>query len=402
MKKKILIVIGTLGCGGAEKALINMLDMIDYEKYEIYLQLFRNRGLNMDFINPKVTLLPAISDNNYMFLPGKSFLLYSIKNMHYIQILRKALYFTLMKLSPQKSDRFNTLLNWKFLKRVIPKSNESYDVAIGYTQSYPIYYVIDCINAKRKIGWIHTDYSQIHKVSFEYTYFKKMYAIVTVSDKCVDGLTKAFPKLNNIKMISNLNNPRLIWHLASMGQAIEMEDGGNVFKILTIGRIVPLKGYDIAVKAACILKAKGFSFHWYIMGDGPYKEEIHEYIINNSLDNCFSFLGEKTNPYPYILKADVIVQASRYEGKSLVLDEAKILHKLIICTNYSSVTDQIHNEVNGLIVPMSSEGIADGIIRISNEIDLQKKILSNLEDENVPQEDILWKHYQLLEGQIWK
>src|SRR5690606_12427392 len=89
-------------------------------------------------------------------------------------------------------------------------------------------------------------------------------------------------------------------------------------------------------------------------------------------------LGIKNNPYKYIKNADLIVQSSRYEGKSLVLDEAKILLKPIIATKYDSVTDQIEDRETGILVDINPEGIAKGVEEILGNIELRNILIKNL------------------------
>ena len=96
------------------------------------------------------------------------------------------------------------------------------------------------------------------------------------------------------------------------------------------------------------------------------------------VDDCIEFIGTRDNPYPYIKTADLIVQTSIYEGKSIVLDEAKILGKLIVSTDYPTVYDTIQNNVTGIISPNSAIELGRSIIKILTDTDMAKKILLNL------------------------
>ncbi len=399
MKKKLLLVMTKLGAGGAEKALVNLLNNIDYCLFDVDLQLFQNTGMNMKFIPEKVNVLPPLNDNNYLFLNGFKFCKYAIFHFHFIKLMKR-IFCNIIPLIKNNSYRNKAFYFWKFVKPYIKKNDTQYDAAIGYIQGQPIYYVVDCINAAYKIGWIHNDYLKLPIVPKEYEYLSKLYKLVTVSEGCVDSLKKCFPKLTNIKLIYNMNCPSLINKLADSGICPEFNNYYGVLKLITIGRLTYQKGYDIAVDAAAILKEKGISFKWYFMGDGELKHEILEQIQRKGLSEHVTLLGIRENPYPYLKKADMVIQTSRFEGKSIVVDEAKILKKLIVCTDYPSVNDQIVNETNGLIVPMSPKGVADGIIKLYNSPDLKNRIENNLQQQNNQYDDVLELHYKLFRGTL--
>ena len=132
-------------------------------------------------------------------------------------------------------------------------------------------------------------------------------------------------------------------------------------QIVSVGRLEYAKGFDIGAKVAKVLKDKGYQFCWHVYGQGAMKNEIQQFIKDNELDEYYILEGLKTNPYPYMKNADLIVQPSRWEGKSIVLDEAKILGKAIVVTNYPSVTDQIIDGKTGIVTNKEPEDIATGI-----------------------------------------
>ena len=175
-------------------------------------------------------------------------------------------------------------------------------------------------------------------------------------------------------VIENIVLPQEILYKADE-TADEMWDSSKVH-IVSVGRLEYLKGMDIAAKTALILKKNGCDFVWHIYGRGLMREEISRYVKQNNLSDCFILEGQRPNPYPYMKKADIIVQPSRREGKSLVLDEAKILGKAIVVTNYPSVTDQITDRKTGIIVETTPEAIADGLELLMTD----KRLKSDLED----------------------
>ena len=164
-----------------------------------------------------------------------------------------------------------------------------------------------------------------------------------------------------------------------------------------MGRFSPPKGIDLAVKSSAILKKKGYNFKWYHIGTGELKPEIEKLIYELNVQNEFILLGEKSNPYPYIGQCDIYVQPSRYEGKSIAIDEAKCLCRPIVTTNFTTVADQIQDGVNGIVCEMNEIDIAAKIETLLNDEDLRKKVTRNLSEEKTGNEEELEKFYSILD-----
>lgn len=391
---------GTFGSGGAEKALINLLNSIDYDRYDVDLQLFEYKGVNIRYIPQEVNVLPPVKNNSYIFKTKIEFVKYSVRYFNLSILARKIYYSVNTLLSSERSARLSKFNAWRFLKPYIPINKKEYDVAVGYIHGLADYYLIDCAKAKLKIGWVHTNYSQIPKVNQDLFYYRKMYKVVTVSQTCADALQQVFPSLNNIVMLPNLNCPQLIRKLAVHESANEMISEKGVWKIVTIGRLSEEKGIDLAIKATAIIKKRGIRIHWYVIGGGDLEQYLKKQILEEGVSDCFFLLGIKANPYPYILQADLIAQTSRREGKSVVLDEAKILAKPIVCTNYPSVGDQLCDGKDGVIVDISSDGIAEGIIGLMDDKEKYDSIVKYLGEQDYSQSADLENHYKLFDGEL--
>lgn len=156
--------------------------------------------------------------------------------------------------------------------------------------------------------------------------------------------------------------------------------------LLTVGRLVPQKGYDILLEAAELIDAANLSngFVWRIIGDGPLLSDIKRSIEVKELAGKVELLGLRENPYPYIAACDVFVQTSRYEGKSVVLDEAKALCRPIVVTDYPTAKDSITNGVNGIICAMNGNGVADAVLRLSDSDSLKAHLTGTLESDETP------------------
>ena len=171
----------------------------------------------------------------------------------------------------------------------------------------------------------------------------------------------------------------------------------NQFNVLSIGRLTRQKGYDFAIDAVKILKEKYSDIHWWIIGAGELEEQLKKQVKDNELEEYITFLGLRANPYPYIRSCDLLVQPSRWEGKSVVLDEAKILAKPILATNYSTIKDQLKDKKEGLITDISPNAIAEGIIELRENPPLYKSIQSYLDKHEYGNEREVAQYYKLLD-----
>lgn len=364
MRKNILIHIGSLNAGGAEKSLVSLLSTMPKDKYDIDLLLVRKDGLLMDLLPSHINILETPLQYNCYSNSPKNIGFYIRHNPKY---LIKKLY-TAYKYKKKKNNKESLdQCIWSIWKDTFKPLEKKYDVAISYLEGITNYYIIDKVNAKKKLIWIHNEYDKLgYSRDFDMPYFKKADAIVTISQLCKENLVKNFPLLKErIHVLENICNPKLICDMANA----EIDDplfncSAGIFRILTIGRLTPQKNYLMAIDSARILKDKGIDFRWYIIGAGPLKADIERRISEQGLDNHVILLGLRANPYAYMKQCNIVVQSSIFEGKSIVLDEAKILCKPIVATCYNTVYDTIEDGINGVITEMTPESLANGIYNL--------------------------------------
>ena len=171
----------------------------------------------------------------------------------------------------------------------------------------------------------------------------------------------------------------------------------KAFKILTVGRFVEQKGFDLAIKAAAILKEKGAKFVWYAIGYGKDEEMLKSLIEEYKVMDCFVILGRKDNPYPYMLNSDLYVQTSRHEGYAITVEEAKALKKIIVCTNFAGASEQIEDKLTGIIVnTFSAEKISEAIFPFIEDENYRKNFQENILSSTY---DDGWKSIQEVFGQ---
>lgn len=394
MKKKILFVIDSLGCAGAEKSLISLLNLLDYEKNEVDLQLLSYNGKLQSFVPKEVNILPPIS--YFLFLTNSLIRhLISFKMRSFISRIRYSYIIRRYKLShPQKA-----VVLWKCASKMIyPPVKKKYDVAIAYAQGVPTFYVSDKIIADKKYAWVNVALNlQGDLRNQQYHFYSKMTGIVCVSDTSYQVFQKVYPCLKDkMYLIWDIIDPSFIQRLSSLKLKKPLMDK-NIPSILTVARLnKDQKGYDISLKVANILKERGVQFHWYALGKGDYKDEMLRYIKKHHLEKHFIFLGITDNPYPYFKECTLYVQTSRHEGYGLSIAEARLLNKPVVTTEFDSVYDQMIHGKNGLVTSFEPSDIADAIELLLQNRELYDSIVEYQKTEKKGNTEELEKFYALI------
>ena len=392
--KKILFVIPTMRMGGAEKALVSLLKSLSPETVQVDLFLFEQGGVLQEQLPDWVNVLPENVVTRGMLLEFRYHWLSLVRTGHLIAACRRLQRYLLPRI--RKTLHLRERFDWAKTAKAIPPLAGSYDVAIGFLEGVTDFFVIDKVSAKRKIGWIHNDFSGRHLFPEEKKKYEAFDALATISELCRQAFLKSLPEVENrMSVIENIACKDEIRSAAD--QQIDIPWAKEIPQLLTVGRLEYQKGIDIAVQASHLLKQRGVAHQWHVFGIGSLQKEIEALIAAHHLEDCFYLEGLKSNPYPYMKRADLIVQTSRWEGKSIVIDEAKILGKPIVVTNYPSVADQIQDGVTGVVTELSPEGIADGIQMLLKTPYLQNSLCKNCLYASEHEQEALTKFYQLLE-----
>lgn len=392
MKKQLLFAMNNLKVGGAEKALVSLLQTIDYDRFDVDLFLFEHDGLFLKSVPRQVNILPAPDNYRYFEMPlGASVKALLLKGKIGLALARIGFgYVYRTKEIGTQQEQFS----WKYLRAAMPKLSKRYDAAIGYLEKRPNYFCIDQVDARVKIGFIHNDYNKLQMdAGFDLPYFRKFDHIFTISEQCEAILKENFPSVaDKFSIMYNIVSPAALRTLAET--PIDFPKRGVT--LVTVGRLQPQKGFDMAVEALKILVDKGHDVYWYILGEGEQRAMLTEKAAALGLAERFVLLGIRENPYPYVKAADIYVQPSRFEGKSIAIDEAKILAKPIVVTDFPSVVDQIEDRRNGLIVGMSPEAIASGIEALIENPSLSQTLEANLSREKLGTEAEIQKLYDAI------
>ncbi|MGQ4665883.1 glycosyltransferase [Metabacillus halosaccharovorans] len=380
MKKNVLIAVYNMEIGGIERSLINMLDSFDYDKYNVDLLIYHHVGEFMSLIPKSVNVLPEIAKYSVFRKPVALCLKEKQYSLAFTRVLAK--YIAEIKSKSMNleegSGYIQMQLAQKYSSFLLPKLEKHYDVAISYAWPHDI--VAYKVRANKKIAWVHTDYSKLEiDNELDLNVWDQFDYIASVSDACQNSFLSTYPTLKKkLMVVENITSPNFIKKMAEEKPTL-IENEAETFKIVSVGRLSYVKGFDLAVEALGRLHKKGLTnIKWYIIGYGGYEKELKDLIIKHNLEDSFILLGKKTNPYPYIKNCDLYVQPSRYEGKAVTVSEAKILGKPILITNYPTASSQLENGIEGVICDLSVQGLVKGIEDLYRDQDLKELLVNNI------------------------
>ena len=401
MKKRIFINIHYLEIGGAERALLGLLSSLNPDKVDIDLFVNQHTGEFMPLIPEWVNLLPEISEYTCIERPITTI----VKEGHVGIALRRIWakhkhkqYLNTLTVEQRQHDASVFQYVADAVEGALPSLAHlgEYDLAISFLQPHNI--VLNKVKAKKKICWIHTDYSTIHvNHDLELPVWNAFDYVVSISDDCTRAFVQTFPELKDkIVLIENILSPLFVRQQADLYEVkAEMPDGPGVVKILTIGRFSPPKKIEGIPQICAEMERLGVDFRWYVIGYGP-DREIQEALDKYGMRHRMKLLGKKSNPYPYIKACDIYAQPSIYEGKSVTVREAQMLCKPVVITDYPTAKSQIAHGVDGVIVPLDEVQTAMGIVDFINNSELRNKIVSHLHTHDFGNEIEVEKIYSLI------
>ena len=403
MKPRIFIHMRYMALGGAERALLGLLNSLNPEKVDIDLFLNQHTGEFMTLIPKYVNLLPEVIQYKSLethikqgFRDG----CWMVAFARIVAKLQKKLYFAIHRNEKDDDGFFAAKCTAPFLPQI--NSCVKYDLAISFITPHVV--TLKKVNAKRKLSWIHTDYATLHLARRVVLPIWRQYDnIISISPDVSRTFVNIFPELEEkIIEIENIISPEFVRQQAEITSELiqfqsQVECLASDIKILSIGRFCYAKNYDNVPDIASRIVEAGYkNLKWYLIGFGTDEELIRQKIKLANMENHVIILGKKENPYPYIKLCDLYVQPSRYEGKSITVREAQMLCKPVIVTAYPTSSSQIHDGVDGIIVPMDNANCAKGIIRVIADSNLQQNIIEHLRNHDYGNESEVEKIYKML------
>lgn len=402
MKPHILINMHYLEIGGAETALIGLLNALDSERVDVDLFLHDHRGEMMQFIPKWVNVLPAVPEYTVLERPIKElvkrgFWLIAGARLWAKYISKKA--YKKSHSSLPNAGIFHYIA--KYTTPLLPKINPTvtYDLAISFLNPHQT--TVQKVNAQKRIAWIHTDYTKIWvDADDELLVWSKYDYIASISPDVTKTFLQTFPSFahtNKIVEIENILSPVFVRRRADIKNVEgEMSKYGGEVKLLSIGRFSEAKNYDNVPDICRRMVKEGVDVKWFIIGYGD-EQLIRRKIEEAGMQEYVIILGKRSNPYPYIKACDIYVQPSRYEGKSVTVREAQMLCKPVVVTNYPTASSQIKNGVDGVIVPMDNDGCAKGLAEVIMDKALQTRLVDYLKTHDYGNEREVDKIYQIAE-----
>ena len=400
MKPRIFIAMHYMEIGGAETALVGLLNALDPARVDVDLFLYDHRGEMMQFIPEWVNLLPQIPKYSVLERPIVELVKRGFWGIAAARLWATCLSQKVYKRSGSKLENNGGLDKMsKCTTPLLPKINQSmtYDLAISFLTPHRI--VAEKVKAKKKIAWIHTDYTRVWvDAEDELKVWQKYDYVASISSDVTNTFLQVFPSLApKIVEIENILSPTFVRKRA------ELEDTDKEFRqtdnisLLSIGRYSEQKNYD-NVPDICkrLINKTKLNIKWYIIGYGGDEALIRQKIKEAGMEEHVILLGKRSNPYPYIKACDIYVQPSRYEGKSVTVREAQMLCKPVVVTNYPTAPSQIRSGIDGVIVPMDNEGCAHGLAEVISDKPLQERIIAHLKTHDYGNESEVEKIYELL------
>ena len=377
MKKSLLLAIHYLELGGAERSLIGLLRALDYSKVKVDLFVYSHRGELMTEIPQEVNLLPEIPEYAQIERPLKEVLKEGYLKLFLARIKAKWQFAQYRKKNHPKDG--NAIFSYvaKNVTPLLPPINpeKEYDLAVSFLAPHDI--ILKKVRARKKACWVHTDYTKVDvNADIELPVWCQYDHIAAVSEGVADAFIKRFPSLREkVVVVPNIIDPQFIQEQTrAFDVNAEMPLKGGIIRLLSVGRFTEAKNFDNVPDICRRILNAGVPVRWYLIGYGGDGALIRRQIAETGLEKHVIILGKKDNPYPYMQACDVYVQPSRYEGCPVTIQEAQALGKPVIATAFPTVKSAIQDGVNGAIVPLDNEGCAQGIIRVLQNPDLQKRI----------------------------
>lgn len=389
--KKIAIVTRKLCMGGIEKALISMLNNINYECYSIDLYILEPGGELETNIPEHINIIHLCENSTSRRLID------AIKRFKFMDtILLIKLISTFFK-NTSKYDKSISLLN------TLKPINKKYDLAIAYHNPISIcsMFVIEKLVAKNKVMWVHSDIKEYIEIVDDFkSYYDKFNKIFFVSKGCMNSFLDVYPQFQNkSEVFYNFISKK---ELQNFTQNIQRLDNSifeceKTINILTVSRLAKEKGVDLIPSIATFLKSENFSFKWVIVGKGDLYHTLLNEVQENGLENEVTLYGQLDNPYYAMQECDIYVQPSRFEAYGLTIAEAKCFEKPIVATDIIGINEQIQSFINGVLCDFDAKDFGQKIIDLANNDKLRERIIENLKMESIDTRSEIQKLYTLME-----
>ncbi len=398
--KKILFITQQLAVGGVEKALINLLDLLDRERYECTLLVVEDEGGFRDRF-PSWLKIIEYDCPTYVKKMANYYRCPSFAPDDSVGVKASKLVWMLIHyLNKVTTKIFKRNTSYRFMYQKYKRKNDfsDYDMIVDF-HGYGVYTTYIAAHQKtsaKKVSWVHeeTIYSAYDFITGCYKKFDHIFA------NCIDSknnFVQKFPKCEGKTSVyyNYLDCENIIKMSKEKLEDNTFKDG--IFKIVSVGRANEQKSFDRAIDAADLLKNKNKKFQWIVIGDGEELEGLREQCAKRNLEGCLSFVGYRKNPYPYIANADLYVQTSRAEGYCTAISEAVILGKAVVSTRVGGVDEQLDDGKGGVVVEHTPKALVEAIENFMDNRELLQEKAKHNATKDMRFEKEIEKLYEVIE-----
>ncbi len=366
-KRKVFIAIHQLNVGGTQKALLSALNAIDYTENDVTLYVRKDRLDMLSLVNPAVSRIIINRDHTKYYRKPYAVWLYLLTKL-------RLLFGRNAGKTEEKLKRYVIKKQMQYENRHYLEDLPVYDIAISYIQGYTAKAVAEFVHADRRVMFYHDSTDSLHALHCEI--IPAYDCICCVSKNAMNAISGFYPQYSaKFKYINNYVDAETV---RLMADAFEPDIPHDKPVLCTCGRIAPVKGFDLAIDAADILKRQGVAFRWYFAGDGPDRAKTEQRIAELGLSDSIVITGMLDNPYPYIKRCDIYVQSSYEEAFSLAVLEALILYRPVVSTATAGGKSMLRDGENGLLAEISAPSLADRILFLFQNDALRDSMIERL------------------------
>lgn len=341
MKKKILFLINTLRDGGAEKILVDIVNHLDPDKYDIEVRLIYTRGVYFDRLNRNIKL---------SFIAGKPGTFWATQ---------------VARLLPRLSSEF---LHRLFIR-------DTYDIEVAFLEGYATKIVAGAPKGTRKIAWVHCDVMKTEWINGVYktdagfsNCYRKIDETICVSESVKEAFIERFGEVTKLTVKYNPVDDRKIRELSC--EEILLQPQKDVVTLISIGRMTPPKKFIRLLTAVNNLLKQGYKIELWLLGEGEQRKELEAFVQEQGIQDAVTFTGYLKNPYPYLRQADLYVCSSIYEGFSTAATEALVLGTPVLTTDVSGMREMLVDGEYGFITENDDIAFENGLRKLLDHPEL--------------------------------
>lgn len=376
---KVLFVAEELGTNGATASLLALLGALPKDRYDVSLFLFLHGGNLQGRLPRSVNLLPEDPAYATYRRQMRRGVLEALRHLRVdLAMFRLGVWLERgLGLRPR-------------LWRLLPSLRGDWDVVCGYTDGFVAQMVVHKVKGGCKCCWIHCPYDHWDQGS-------QVYAALRRADVCVPVSVDTGNVL--VRIVGQVRR-HVVHNIVDKAdcRARALEDAGivpprenGVFRIVSVGRVTPQKGFDVISPVAEILRERGIAFEWLVLGDGDKLSELRANAVRG-----VRFLGSVRNPMPWVKSADVVVCPSRFEAWGMTVSEALCLGKAVVASDLPVFGEQVESGRNGILVPFDANRLADAIEELLRDPERRSALGRSAEDYPFTKERIVWEFDALM------